>query len=67
MRDPYIRVAHPVMLLRLPPDPPEKWRTVRSALETTAKTRRLCVILLVSSIPFSLLLATAIVLAIVKR
>jgi hypothetical protein len=54
------------MLLRLPPDPPEKWRTVQSALETTAKTRRLCLILLVSSIPFVLLLA-AVVLAVGKR
>jgi hypothetical protein len=55
------------MLLRLPSEPPEKWRTVQSALETTAKTRRLCLILLVSSIPFALVLAAAIILATAKH
>jgi hypothetical protein len=34
------------MLIRMPPDPPEKWGAVESALETAAKTRRLCAILL---------------------
>lgn len=55
------------MLIRMPPDPPEKWRTVRSALETQDKTRRLCLILLVSSIPFGLVLAAVIVLAAAKH
>lgn len=32
------------------PDP-EKWKTVRAALETTSKTIRLSVILIVSSMP----------------
>lgn len=49
--------------LRIPPDPPEKWHTVQSALETPGKTLRLCLILLVSSIPFGLVLAAAVVLA----
>jgi hypothetical protein len=44
------------MLLRLPPDPPEKWLTIRSALETPGKTVRLCLILLVSDIRYYLLL-----------
>jgi hypothetical protein len=51
------------MLIHIPPEPPEKWKTVRAALETQDKTRRLCVILLVSSLPFGLLLAAAIVVA----
>jgi hypothetical protein len=51
------------MLIRIPSEPPEKWKTVRAALETQDKTRRLCVILLVSSLPFVLLLAAAIILA----
>lgn len=55
------------MLLRMPPEPPEKWRTVRAALETQDKTRRLCMILLVSSLPFCLLLAAVIVLAVAKH
>jgi hypothetical protein len=51
------------VLIRMPQDPPEKWRTVESALETPAKTRRLCMILLVSSIPFVLLLVAVVILA----
>ena len=50
------------MLLRMPPDSPEKWRTISDALDSAAKTRRLCLILLVSSLPFGLVLAAAIVL-----
>ena len=50
------------MLLRMPPDPPEKWRAVQSALESGAKTRRLCAILLVNSLTFGLMLAAVIVL-----
>lgn len=51
------------MLFRLPPDPPEKWRAVQAALETTSKTLRFCLILVVGSIPLGLILAAAIVLA----
>jgi hypothetical protein len=51
------------MLLRLPPDPPEKWLAVHAALETTSKTLRYCLISVVSSIPIGLILAAAIVLA----
>jgi len=40
--------------VKLPPDPPEKWKTVKSALETTAKTPRLSLILVASSSPFVL-------------
>jgi hypothetical protein len=49
------------MLLRMPPDPPEKWQAVQSALETGAKTRRLCAILLVNSLAFGFILAAVIV------
>jgi hypothetical protein len=56
-----------MMLIRMPPDTPEKWRTVRAALETQDKTRRLCLILLVSSIPFCLVVAAVIVLALTKH
>jgi hypothetical protein len=56
-----------MMLIRMPPDPPEKWRTVRAALETQDKTRRLCLILLVSSIPLILVLVAVIVLALTKH
>jgi len=51
------------MLLRLPPDPPEKWRAVQTALESTSKTVRLCLILLVSSVPFGLIVVGVIFLA----
>jgi hypothetical protein len=47
------------MLPRLPPDPPEKWATIRSALETPGKTVRLCLIMLVSDIRYYLLLLAA--------
>jgi hypothetical protein len=55
------------MLIRMPPEPPEQWRTVRAAMETRAKTLRLCLILLVRSFPFALVLAAAIVLALTKH
>jgi|HubBroStandDraft_6_1064221.scaffolds.fasta_scaffold143323_3 hypothetical protein len=48
------------MLLRLPPDPPEKWQVIQSALETTGKTLRLCLILLVGALPFVCVLAAVI-------
>jgi hypothetical protein len=54
------------MLLRLPPDPPEKWQAVQAALETRAKTLRLCLILLVGALPFGLVLA-AVVLALANH
>ena len=55
------------MLIRMPSEPPEKWRTVQAALETKEKTRRLCLILLVSSIPLCLVLAAAVVLAVTRH
>jgi len=48
------------MLLRLPPDPPEKWQVIQSALETTGKTLRLCLILLAGALPFVCVLAAVI-------
>jgi hypothetical protein len=45
------------MLLRLPPDPPEKWLTIRAALQSSGKTRRLCLIMLVSGLAIGLVLA----------
>lgn len=53
----------PIPIGRLmPPEPPEKWRTIRAALDSDAKTRRLCRILLFSAIPV-VLIAVLIVLA----
>ena len=43
------------------PDP-EKWKTVRAALETNNKTIRLSVILIVGSIPVPLVVGALIVL-----
>jgi hypothetical protein len=45
------------MLLRIPPDPAEKWQAVQAAVETNGKTLRLCLILLVSNIPLGMALA----------
>jgi hypothetical protein len=53
------------MQLRMPPDPPEKWWTIRSALESPRKTARLCLILLVNGLPFGYVLAAAVVAAVV--
>jgi hypothetical protein len=50
------------MPLRMPPDSPEKWRAVQSALETAAKTRRLCAILLLDNLSIGVILVAAIVL-----
>jgi hypothetical protein len=47
-------------LLRLPPDPPEKWQVIHSALETTGRTLRLCLILVVGALPFVCALAAVI-------
>ena len=43
----------------VPPDPSEKWETIKSALDDDAKTRRLTKLLLVSSIPVLLCIALA--------
>ncbi len=45
----------------LPPESPEKWKTVHAALESTAKTLRLCLILLVASVPVALMLVLVII------
>jgi hypothetical protein len=55
------------MLIRMPPEPPEQWRTVQAAIQTRDKTLRLCLILLVRSFPFVLVLATVLVLALTKQ
>jgi hypothetical protein len=55
------------MLIRMPPDPPEQWQAVQSALESTSKTLRLCLILLVRSFPIALVLAAAVVLALTRH
>ena len=34
-----------------PPDPSEKWKTIKAALESEDKTRRLCRIIFVASLP----------------
>lgn len=47
------------MVIRMPLEPPEQWHTVETAIETRAKTLRLCLILLVRSLPLILALATA--------
>jgi hypothetical protein len=39
----------------LQPYSPEKWTTIRIALESTAKTLRLCLIMLVGTVPPALL------------
>jgi hypothetical protein len=44
------------------PDP-EKWKTVQSALETTSKTVRLSVILIVSCLPLLVVAALIVLLA----
>jgi hypothetical protein len=45
-------VTVPIPIGRLmPPEPPEKWRTIRDALDSDDKTRRLCRIILFSAIP----------------
>jgi hypothetical protein len=58
-------VAEVVVLMPLgrflPSDPPEKWRTIAAALESEDKTRRFCLILLVSSVPLALLLILAVI------
>jgi hypothetical protein len=53
------------MQLRMPPDPPEKWWTIRFALESPGKTARLCLILLVNGLPFGYMLAAAVLAAVV--
>ena len=35
----------------VPPEPPEKWRTIGAALDSDLKTKRLCKIILYSAIP----------------
>lgn len=55
------------MLIRMPPEPPEQWRAVQAAIETRAKTLRLCLILLVRSFPIALMLAAALVLALTRH
>jgi hypothetical protein len=58
-------VAEAIVLMTLgrllPPDPPEKWKTIAAALESEEKTRRFCLILLVSSVPLALLLILAVI------
>jgi hypothetical protein len=48
-------------MIRLPPDPPEKWQTVQSALETTEKTRRLCAILLLDKLAVGAIVVAVVV------
>jgi hypothetical protein len=48
----------------MPPDPPEKWKAIKAALEDDAKTRRLTRLLVVSSIPV-LLISIAVAAAVV--
>ncbi len=47
----------------IPPEPPEKWRTIRDALDSEDKTRRLCRIIRAYSIPLVLIAALAVVAA----
>lgn len=48
----------------LQPDPPEKWKTVQAALESTAKTLRLCLVMFVGIVvPLALLLIVAIIMS----
>jgi hypothetical protein len=54
------------MLIRMPPETPEQWRTVRTALESRAKTLQLCLVLLVGSVPFALVLAAAALVALTR-
>jgi hypothetical protein len=54
-------VALPLARLLLPPEPPEKWKTIRAALCSKEKTRRLCLILLVGSIPVIVVAAALVV------
>jgi hypothetical protein len=49
------------MLIRMPPNPPEEWQTILAALETRAKTLRLCLILLVRNLLVALVIIAAII------
>jgi hypothetical protein len=51
------------IVIRMQPEPPEQWHTVETAIKTRAKTLRLCLILLVRSLPLILALAAAVFVA----
>ena len=55
------------MLIRMPPEPPERWQTINAALETRAKTLRLCLILVSSNLLVALALIAAIAWALTKH
>jgi hypothetical protein len=51
----------------LRPEPPEKWRTIRHALDSDDKTKRLCRIIRAYSVPLVLIAALVAVAAFYLR